>query len=143
MHLSKLQEEIMRNTADHSIFAWANESYLKDKLPGLLALKPAHFANAGDIVQSESVAISPFSVTNKGIHLNLRTMTLIIQASASQFLNAIGLVMIETWGFTSNGSLPKVEYSEEFGARGLALWIKHCFHHTFSSKTYLSSRRES
>ena len=72
----RLQEEIMRNTADHSIFAWANESYLKAKLPGLLALEPAHFANSGDIVQSESVAISPFSVTNKGIHLNLRTMTL-------------------------------------------------------------------
>ena len=72
----RLQEEIMRNTADHSIFAWANESYFKAKLPGLLALKPAHFANSGDIVQFESVAISPFSVTNKGIHLNLRTKPL-------------------------------------------------------------------
>ncbi|KAF8848008.1 HET-domain-containing protein [Acephala macrosclerotiorum] len=69
----RLQEEIMRNTADHSIFAWANESYFKGQLPGLLALTPAHFADSGDIVQSESVAISPFSVTNKGIHLNLRT----------------------------------------------------------------------
>lgn len=72
----RLQEEIMKNTTDHSIFAWADESYLKAKLPGLLALKPAHFANSGDIVQSESVAISRFSVTNKGIHLNLRTKPL-------------------------------------------------------------------
>lgn len=66
----------MRNTADHSIFAWAHQSCLKTKVPGLLALKPAHFANSGDIVQYEGVAISPFSVTKKGVHLNLRTKPL-------------------------------------------------------------------
>ncbi|KAN0110831.1 HET domain containing protein, partial [Hyaloscypha variabilis] len=74
----RLQEEIMRTTADHSIFAWATETWTMERsLPGfrqgLLALTPAWFQRSGNIVctPSQALAIGPFSVTNKGIHLYL------------------------------------------------------------------------
>jgi hypothetical protein len=79
----RLQEEIMKNTADHSIFAWVmnprakhwlTSTYLGEICPGLLAPAPGYFASSGKIVQSRSLAVVPFSVTNKGIHLQLPTM---------------------------------------------------------------------
>ncbi|PMD30347.1 HET-domain-containing protein [Hyaloscypha variabilis F] len=67
----RLQEEIMRTTADHSIFAWTREG----SLHGLLAHTPAWFRRSGDIVCSQSHVLTDdsFSVTNKGIHLYLPT----------------------------------------------------------------------
>jgi len=73
----RLQEEIMRNSADDSIFAWTSDSYSSDKpTPGLLALTPAYFTKSGDIVQSKGLAVTPFSLTNKGVHLCLPMMAL-------------------------------------------------------------------
>jgi hypothetical protein len=70
----RLQEEIMKDTADHSIFAWANNAFLDEGYLGLLGRKPVSFARSGKFVQSKSLAVSPFSVTNKGIHLQLPIM---------------------------------------------------------------------
>ncbi|KAE9372675.1 HET-domain-containing protein [Stipitochalara longipes BDJ] len=69
----RLQEEIMRITPDHSIFAWTHRPNLYgDNSHGLLALSPYWFVNSGKIVQSTESNVSPFSTTNKGIHLYLR-----------------------------------------------------------------------
>jgi hypothetical protein len=70
----RLQEEIMRTTADNSIFAWTRERAPYGR-QGLLALTPAWFRRSGSIVctPDEALAIRPFSVTNRGIHLYLPT----------------------------------------------------------------------
>jgi hypothetical protein len=62
----------MRNTNDHTIFAWADGSYLSDSL---LATNPAFFNGSGNIVQTKNLAASPFSLTNKGLNLNLLIKT--------------------------------------------------------------------
>lgn len=66
----RLQEEIMKKTVDHSIFAWTSKSYLNH---GLLAHSPAKFERCGNIVQDQNVAVNSFLSTHKGIHLHLRT----------------------------------------------------------------------
>ncbi|KAL2687094.1 hypothetical protein Neosp_004646 [[Neocosmospora] mangrovei] len=65
----RLQEEIMRVSDDHSLFAW--------KYPngrgGLLAVSPAAFKDSGNIVPWNPFMPynSPFTLTNKGVHLDL------------------------------------------------------------------------
>jgi hypothetical protein len=64
----RLQEEIMKNTMDHSIFAWTDRNSFCD---GLLAKRPNKFKYSGNVVQHKEEIASPFSSTNKGIHLYL------------------------------------------------------------------------
>jgi ankyrin repeat protein len=65
----RLQEEIMRVSDDHSLFAW--------KYPngrgGLLAVSPAAFKDSGNIIPWNPFMPynSPFTLTNKGVHLDL------------------------------------------------------------------------
>jgi Heterokaryon incompatibility protein (HET) len=68
----RLQEEIMKNTHDHTIFAWTNDSDFNN---GLLATNPTFFKDSGNIVQIKNQITSPFSLTNKGINLNLLIQT--------------------------------------------------------------------
>jgi len=86
----RLQEEIMKNTTDHTIFAWTSDSYSFSDIPGLLALTPAHFSKSGNCVQSEGFAVNPFSVTNKGIHLQLPIMDLSSKSLAILACHEIG-----------------------------------------------------
>jgi ankyrin repeat protein len=68
----RLQEEIMKISDDHSLFAW--ESFGHDG--GLLAASPAAFLNSNKIIplDSSSNLSGAITVNNKGIHLNLRLM---------------------------------------------------------------------
>jgi hypothetical protein len=69
----RLQEEIMRKTNDHSIFAWSNSRDANGmSSSNLLANSPAMFSGSGNIIQSQGRATGPFSLTNKGIHLCLQ-----------------------------------------------------------------------
>ena len=86
----RLQEEIMKNTTDHTIFAWTSDSYSFSDIPGLLALTPAHFEKSGNYVQSGDLAVAPFSVTNKGIHLQLPMMDLSSKSLAILNCHEIG-----------------------------------------------------
>lgn len=63
----RLQEEIMRVSDDHSLFAWVQ--HLAPR--GLLAPSPAAFHGAGNIVPWNPFAPynRPFTITNKGIHI--------------------------------------------------------------------------
>ncbi|PNP53572.1 hypothetical protein FNYG_15749 [Fusarium nygamai] len=63
----RLQEEIMRVSDDHSLFAWkANTSP-----GGLLAPTPAAFKHSGDIIPWNPFTPynSPFRITSKGVHM--------------------------------------------------------------------------
>ncbi|KAF5699708.1 beta transducin [Fusarium mundagurra] len=63
----RLQEEIMRVSDDHSLFAWKAIG----ARGGLLAPTPAAFKDSGDIIAWNPFTPynSPFTVTKKGVHM--------------------------------------------------------------------------
>lgn len=65
----RLQEEIMKHSADHSLFSWSsNEPCAR----GLLARSPADFAECADIVVTrERWNRTPYAVTNLGLSIEL------------------------------------------------------------------------
>jgi hypothetical protein len=79
----RLQEEIIKNTNDHTIFAWTDNSpinntnyrrndqtipsWTNDSYYNILASNPAFFSYSENIVQLEKLSASPFFMTNKGI----------------------------------------------------------------------------
>lgn len=68
----RLQEEIMKDSSDHSIFAWIQTSADPTQSHGLLASSPADFAFSGDIVSIYDISKSnPYSVTNSGLRITL------------------------------------------------------------------------
>lgn len=75
---TRLQEEIIRHTDDQSIFAWGlrkglTQIFKFDKRTSILAPSPAAFSASGDIVQVDTGEESaPFSLTNRGIRIDLR-----------------------------------------------------------------------
>jgi hypothetical protein len=68
----RLQEEIIRRSTDHTIFAWAT-GYPDSKVctGGLFAKCPSAFVNTKSIVRDPLRTSLPFESTNKGIHLHL------------------------------------------------------------------------
>jgi ankyrin repeat protein len=67
---TRLQEEIMGISDDHSLFAWESP----DNLGGLLATSPAAFKGSGNIVQLSHVDHSHNTLTtsSRGVHLDFR-----------------------------------------------------------------------
>ncbi|KAL9621755.1 MAG: hypothetical protein Q9160_003873 [Pyrenula sp. 1 TL-2023] len=72
---ARLQEEIMKEESDQSIFAWglkANRMRRENQLRGVLARSPAEFAEAGDVVPYIYGPATPFAMTNTGLQISLR-----------------------------------------------------------------------
>lgn len=75
----RLQEEIIKESDDQSIFAWAPEyegAYDQKEVErangGLLASSPSMFANSNNIVRCiTDDDSSPYTITNKGIQISL------------------------------------------------------------------------
>jgi Heterokaryon incompatibility protein (HET) len=67
----RLQEEIIKNSDDQSIFAWKDEK--RYAVHGLLARSPAAFADSYDIVPIRSPGpTSPFTLTQLGLRIQLQ-----------------------------------------------------------------------
>lgn len=66
----RLQEEIIRVSDDHSLFAWESS----DDRGGLLATSPAAFKSSGDIIQLDHVDDShnTLTISSRGVHLNFQ-----------------------------------------------------------------------
>jgi len=64
----RLQEEIMKVCDDDSIFAWRSSKWGDG---GLLARSPAAFAESGHVVRSTRGSGKTFTLTNKGIKLQV------------------------------------------------------------------------
>ena len=66
----RLQEEIIKVSDDHSLFAWESPKYHS----GLLATSPAAFAKSGQIIpfNPSNPLSGAITVNKKGIHLKLR-----------------------------------------------------------------------
>ncbi|KAI0100589.1 heterokaryon incompatibility protein-domain-containing protein [Nemania sp. FL0031] len=79
----RLQQEIMKESDDQSIFAWSSgtstfkgsrqeSESLADIRGGILAASPARFADSGHVVRSRTNENNtPYAVTNKGISIKL------------------------------------------------------------------------
>jgi hypothetical protein len=72
----RLQEEILKTSLDHSVFAWGftnDPKTANDPLEqvGVLAESPAAFAYSSSIVPYHFSGVNPFSMTNKGLQLEL------------------------------------------------------------------------
>ena len=65
----RLQLEILQSSSDESIFAWTDERYWTS---GLLADSPDAFASSGDIISLGSFLRRPYTMTNQGLHIQLR-----------------------------------------------------------------------
>lgn len=76
----RLQEQIMQETDDETIFAWRSttdeerkKEHGEDALYGLLATSPRYFADSGQFVPySDWERRPPFAKTNKGLQISLR-----------------------------------------------------------------------
>ncbi|PVI01880.1 HET-domain-containing protein [Periconia macrospinosa] len=68
----RLQEEIIKNTEDESLFAWVQteESQLND---GILATHPRAFIQSSKIVPYAS-KLEPYAMTNRGLRIEARTI---------------------------------------------------------------------
>jgi hypothetical protein len=65
----RLQEEIMKNSDDHSLFAWSSDAKVAR---GLLARSPADFANSADIYTTETRWNKvPYALSNLGLSIQL------------------------------------------------------------------------
>lgn len=68
----RLQEEIMKDSDDETLFAWTNTREAQSELQGLLAKSPVDFRNSGhyipDCDRSDRV---PYSITSQGLCITL------------------------------------------------------------------------
>jgi hypothetical protein len=70
----RLQEAIMSDSDDQSLFAWTQPTAKRTTMIGLLAKSPADFALSGDIIPVRDWRMSkPYSMTNAGLRINLLT----------------------------------------------------------------------
>ncbi|KAE8131107.1 heterokaryon incompatibility protein-domain-containing protein [Aspergillus pseudotamarii] len=68
----RLQEEIMKHSDDHTIFAWTDKSASPDDLHGLLASSPAHFVDSQDVIAYQQwEPTPPYAMTNRGLRIDL------------------------------------------------------------------------
>ena len=67
--LQRLQEEIIKQSDDHSIFAW---DVRRTDQPGLLADSPSAFVNCFNVISTSSRrGRTPYTMTNRGLSLKL------------------------------------------------------------------------
>jgi hypothetical protein len=83
----RLQEEIMKKSDDHSIFAWERRHAI-----GFLARSLTAFADSSTIIRSRHRDTPPFTVTNKGIHLQLPLKAV---GSPNNFMDQIYVAVLD------------------------------------------------
>ncbi|MCJ1233245.1 hypothetical protein MMC14_001200 [Varicellaria rhodocarpa] len=68
----RLQEEIMKNSDDHSLFAWVDPTASPESYQGMLAKSPADFVCSGNVMPYHDWEIrTPFSMSNRGLCIDL------------------------------------------------------------------------
>jgi Heterokaryon incompatibility protein (HET) len=70
----RLQEEIMKDSTDQSMFAWNPTGTSQYGRRGILSRHPSEFADASHIVPYQA-SIEPFAMTNKGLRVKLPVTT--------------------------------------------------------------------
>ncbi|KAI0451781.1 HET-domain-containing protein [Xylaria acuta] len=73
----RLQEEIMRESDDQSLFAWINQSSSPDARFGLLAPSTSNFLYSNSVIPYEDFEPrSPYTMTNRGLRIELHLTAL-------------------------------------------------------------------
>ncbi|KAF7552553.1 hypothetical protein G7046_g7380 [Stylonectria norvegica] len=67
----RLQSEIIKREADHTLFCWVDRTASESSFRGFLATSPAHFSS-GSRLTSFSDDGNAYEMTNRGLHLQLR-----------------------------------------------------------------------
>lgn len=67
----RLQEEIIKSSLDHSLFAWTRTGSSKLEGHGVLARSPDDFFGSGNIVPYPFSGTAPYAMTNKGLEICL------------------------------------------------------------------------
>ncbi|KAF2398077.1 NAD(P)-binding protein [Trichodelitschia bisporula] len=67
----RLQEEIIKISDDHSLFAWRDTVPSPSRYRGLLARSPLEFQDAHDVVPLERESGEPYTITNRGLSIAL------------------------------------------------------------------------
>jgi hypothetical protein len=83
----RLQEEILKISADESLFAWRGSRQTIFQRGGILAISPDDFVDSGGISSIHTTLRSnPFTVTNRGLRLEviLRKASDILEASTTK-----------------------------------------------------------
>jgi hypothetical protein len=71
----RLQEEIMKQSDDHSLLAWAQIDS-SGVVEALLAPSPAYFEECGNIVRNiNAKPIKPYTMTNRGLRAEFRVLS--------------------------------------------------------------------
>ncbi|KAI0012826.1 HET-domain-containing protein [Xylariaceae sp. FL0662B] len=69
----RLQEEIMKDSDDQSLFAWLDLNLPLEERVGLLATEPSCFLLSGDVMPYQDwEPRAPYTVTNRGLRIDLR-----------------------------------------------------------------------
>jgi hypothetical protein len=68
----RLQEEILKNSTDQTIFCWRAPGSSFSTWRGLLAKSPSEFEHAGNFLENKRRKALPFQLTNKGIQMTLK-----------------------------------------------------------------------
>jgi hypothetical protein len=93
----RLQEEIIKESDDQSLFAWGLDLPSINKPSGILAESPAYFATAGNIIPCRSWnAKIPHHITSKGLRIELPLY------SISSDANRKGLYALPSCQFENN-----------------------------------------
>ncbi|KAH7092457.1 heterokaryon incompatibility protein-domain-containing protein [Paraphoma chrysanthemicola] len=111
---TRLQEEIMKETNDLTLFAWQADPTTVEQRPyrGILATSPNEFGGAGAIVSSSNTKNNPeFAMTNKGLRIETsfgrgHGKSIILPLNCHQNSlehNAIGLSLINGWQLSLTG----------------------------------------
>ena len=67
----RLQLEILRQSADESVFAWTGDPTGAGTPHGMLAAHPRQFLTSGDVETQSVTARPPYHMTNRGLQIDL------------------------------------------------------------------------
>jgi hypothetical protein len=128
---ARLQEEIMKTSGDHTLFAWTeNGSERRWITRGALADSPAEFVDSGDIIQSKPILKStPYSMTNRGLHIELPLFLLynsvwfaILNCKRSSSADEVDTIQKEQAGKFENRAVYIIQKSvEDLGVQELRI----------------------
>jgi hypothetical protein len=101
----RLQEEILKESDDQSLFAWNCPMYYEVNSLGILATSPIFFMGSGNIIPIPSTLESQaYSMTNKGLHIKIPLskylenyyIALLDCQYETDFSGCLGIVLEET-----------------------------------------------
>jgi len=145
---SRLQEEIMKESSDQSLFAWSRTMESDDSdLHGMLAPHPRSFSNSGDIVPFQGIehfgtATEHYTMTNKGLQISLpvlqrkedrKFVAILACHREGNFMGALGISLRPIPGSSGKAFIRDISTGPEFTPLDLDLngilstqlgWIK-------------------